>query len=72
MVAAGRWAATEDDPALYPNVRIAASDRLDLVTYVHNAGALPDRAANGSWDDWNTPASRGWFARVLAQALDGR
>ena len=73
LVAAGRWAAaTEDDPALYPNVRIAASDRLDLVTYVHNVGALPDRPANANWDDWNTPASRGWFARVLAQALDGR
>ncbi len=73
MVAAGRWAAaTEDDPALYPNVRIAASDRLDLVTYVHNVGALPDRPTNANWDDWNTPASRGWFARVLAQALDGR
>ncbi len=73
MVAAGRWAAaTEDDPALYPNVQIAASDRLDLVTYVHNVGALPDRPANANWDDWNIPASRGWFARVLARALDGR
>ncbi len=73
MVAAGRWAAaTENDAALYPNVRIAASDRLDLVTYVHNAGAIPDRPARANWDDWNTPASRGWFARVLAQALDGR
>jgi PKD repeat protein len=73
MVAAGRWAAaTEDEPTLYPNVQTGARDRLDLVTYVHNAGALPDRPANANWADWDAPASRGWFARVLAQALDGR
>ncbi len=73
MVERGYWtAATEDDPSIYPNVQIAASDRLDLVTYVRNAGAVPDRPLGAGWDDWNTPASRGWFARALWQALDGR
>lgn len=73
MVERGYWAAaTEDDPSIYPNVQIAASDRLDLVTYVRNAGAIPDRPLGANWDDWNTPASRGWFARLLWQAVDGR
>ena len=73
MVERGYWtAATEDDPSIYPNVQVGASDRLDLVTYVRNAGAVPDRPLGANWDDWNTPASRGWFARTLWQALDGR
>lgn len=73
MVERGYWtAATEDDPSIYPNVQVAASDRLDLVTYVRNAGSVPDRPLGAGWDDWNTPASRGWFARALWQALDGR
>ncbi|HEY8597693.1 MAG TPA: PQQ-dependent sugar dehydrogenase [Thermomicrobiales bacterium] len=73
MVERGYWtAATEDDPSIYPNVQVALSDRLDLVTYVRNAGAVPDRPLGANWDDWNTPASRGWFARVLWQALEGR
>jgi len=73
MVEQGLWAAaTEDDPTIYPNVQVAASDRLDLITYVRNAGAVPDRPGAAPWPDWDTPASRGWFARVLWQALAGR
>jgi glucose/arabinose dehydrogenase len=73
MVVQGRWtAATADDPTIYPNVQIAARDRLDLVTYVRNAGAIPDRPADQNWADWDTPATRGWFARVLWQAIGGR
>jgi glucose/arabinose dehydrogenase len=73
MVERGYWAAaTADDPTIYPNVQIAARDRLDLITYVRNAGAIPDRPATANWDDWGTPASRGWFARLLWQALAGR
>lgn len=73
MVAKGYWvAATADDPTIYPNVPVASGHRLDLVTFVRNAGAVPDRPATGgaSWADWDGPASRGWFARVLWQALD--
>lgn len=73
MVARGYWtAATTDNGTIYPNVPNASGHRLDLVTFVGNAGAIPDRpTANGAaWDDWNTPASRGWFALVLWQALN--
>ena len=70
MVEKGLWvAATTDDPTIYPDVQVALPDRLDLVTYVRNAGAIPDRPEHGNWPEWNTPASRGWFARVLWQAL---
>jgi hypothetical protein len=73
MVARGYWvAATADDPAVYPNVPASSGHRLDLVTFVHNAGPIPDRPmiGNGPWADWASPASRGWFARVLWQALN--
>jgi hypothetical protein len=73
MVARGYWAAaTSDDPTIYPNVPASSGHRLDLVTFVRNAGPIPDRpATNGAlWTDWDGPASRGWFARVLWQALD--
>jgi hypothetical protein len=75
MVARGYWAeATVDDLTIYPNVPASSGHRLDLVTFVHNAGAVPDRPTNGAaaWGDWNTFASRGWFARVLWQALDAK
>lgn len=73
MVARGYWTeAVPDNGTIYPNVPNASGHRLDLVTFVSNAGAVPDRpTANGAaWDDWDTPASRGWFALVLWQALN--
>jgi hypothetical protein len=75
MVARGYWAqATVDDGSIYPNVPAGSGHRLDLVTFVQNAGAIPDRplANRAAWDDWNTPSSRGWFALLLWQALDTR
>lgn len=73
MVARGYWSATTvDDGSIYPNVPAASGHRLDLLTFVHNAGAVPDRPTNGAaaWGDWDTPASRGWFTLVLWQALN--
>ncbi len=73
MVARGYWTASmTDNGTIYPNVPNASGHRLDLVTFVSNAGAIPDRpTANGAaWVDWNTPASRGWFALVLWRALN--
>jgi len=71
MVQAGYWqAVTVDDPTLYPNVPLASGHRLDLLTYTKYAGALPDRALGQAWPDWDQPASRGWTARVLWQALN--
>ena len=72
MVSAGYWTrAMTDDPSIYPNVRLAAQDRLDLVTFVQHAGAIPDRPSAAAWDDWAGPASRGWFAALFWQALNG-
>ena len=73
MVARGYWSATTvDDGTIYPNVPASSGHRLDLLTFVQNAGAVADRPTNGAatWGDWDTPASRGWFARVLWQALN--
>jgi len=75
MVARGYWSETTvDDGTIYPNVPVSSGHRLDLLTFVHNAGAVPDRPTNGAaiWGDWDTPASRGWFARVLWQALNAK
>lgn len=75
MVARGYWTqATVDDGTIYPNVPAGSGHRLDLITFVQNAGAIPDRpvANRAAWDDWNTPSSRGWFALLLWQALDAR
>ncbi len=73
MVAKGYWIqATVDDLGLYPNVPEGSGHRLDLVTFVQYAGAIPGRPANENWADWNAPASRGWYADVLDQALSSR
>jgi subtilisin family serine protease len=73
LVARSYWTeGATDNGTIYPNVPNASGHRLDLVTFVGHAGAVPDRpTANGAaWDDWDTPASRGWFALVLWQALN--
>ncbi len=73
MVAKGYWTqARADDPSIYPNVPASSGHRLDLITFVRNAGAIPDHPVNQNWDDWNTAASRGWYAAVLDQALRSR
>ena len=72
MVQAGYWqqvTAAEDDGTLYPNVTAASGHRYDLLTFVKYAGAIPERPATQAWADWQTPASRGWTAQVLWQAL---
>ncbi len=71
MVQAGYWqAVTQDNPALYPNVPLSSGHRLDLLTFVQNAGAIPDRPASAVWADWDTSASRGWTAQIVWQALN--
>ncbi len=70
MIARQLWQPQPDEAALYPNVPASSGHREDLATFVHYAGAIPDRPATAAWDDWDTPASRGWFARVLWQALE--
>jgi glucose/arabinose dehydrogenase len=70
MVAQGYWQYQPDNPALYTAVPGSAGHRIDLATFVHYAGALPDVPADQPFATWNQPATRAWFARALWQALD--
>jgi glucose/arabinose dehydrogenase len=71
MIERGYWQPAEaDNPAIYPNVPASTGHRLDLVTYVRYVGSLPDHPANANWASWSAPATRGWFARTLWQALE--
>jgi PKD repeat protein len=70
MVAQGYWQYQPDNPALYPAVPASAGHRVDLATFAHYAGALPDVPTDQPFAAWNQPATRGWFARALWQALD--
>ena len=72
FVAKGFWRLA-DDTNPYPNLPNGTArdrdDRRMVATYVREAGTIPDRPLGQPWADWNTPASRGWYAQVLYQAL---
>ena len=72
LVEKGFWTLAEDT-APYPNLPNGTAreqaDRRAIATYVRYTGAIPDRPLGQPWADWNTPASRGWYAQVLYQAL---
>ncbi|MGN6810606.1 MAG: S-layer homology domain-containing protein [Thermomicrobiales bacterium] len=68
MEARGLWL-PQPDRGDYANVPADSGARGDLATYVYYAGAVVDRPVNQPWSDWNTPATRGWTARVFWQAL---
>jgi subtilisin family serine protease len=71
MVQAGYWqAVTQDDTNVYPNVPLDSGHRLDLLTFVKYAGAIPGQPVNQPWAGWNTSGPRAWTAQVLWQALD--
>lgn len=71
MIAKGYWVrAQADDPTIYPNVPANSPHRLDLVTYVQYAGALPGFSNGTSQADLQQPATRGWYAAALFQALE--
>jgi len=70
MVARGYWITQADDGTLYPNVPSSSGHRQDLATYYHYAGLVRGTAsATGSFDGYDQPATRAWFAFVLWQAL---
>ncbi len=71
MVRRGLWAWQPDDAALFPAIPASSGHRVDLATYAHYVGSPPDTDPTGAWASWDTPATRGWFARALWQALDG-
>ncbi|HEY8600263.1 MAG TPA: S-layer homology domain-containing protein [Thermomicrobiales bacterium] len=72
MVERGVWQ-PQADTNPYPNLPGATAqeqaDRRDIATYVHYAGAVPDRPVGQAWGDWEQAATRAWFARALWQAL---
>ena len=70
MVAQGRWVQQPDNPSLYPNVPAGSGHRADLATYATYVGLVPGTSsATQGWGDWDQPATRGWFAEALWQAL---
>jgi hypothetical protein len=72
MVGRGWWVEQPDNPALYPTVPASSGARIDLATYVHYAGQLPETSSpTATWPGWNQPATRAWFARALWAALSG-
>jgi hypothetical protein len=71
MVRKGFWTpATVDQPHLFPNVTVASGHRWDLLTFYSYVGAPPDTTPTADWSTWQSPATRGWFARTLQQAMD--
>lgn len=71
LVEQGCWQRQADDGTLYPNVPASSGHRRDLATFVAYAGPVSgERDPGGSFAAWNEPASRGWFAAILWQALD--
>jgi subtilisin family serine protease len=71
MVRRALWAWQPDDATLFPAIPASSGHRVDLATYAHYVGSPPDTDPTGAWASWDTPATRGWFARALWQALDG-
>lgn len=73
LIAKHAWDQQPDDHTLYPNIpdttAAEQADRADISTFVHYVGAAPGTDPHQSWDGWDQPSSRGWFAQTLWQAL---
>lgn len=71
MVHQGFWTrATQDDATIYPNLTLSLDERLDLITFVQNAGNLPGFANTTPRAPVDQPAPRAWTAEALWLALD--
>jgi len=68
FVAKGYWVQETTDTGIYANVPASTGERLDLVTYVKNAGDLPGLPSSGAFTGYDQAATRGFFARALFQA----
>ncbi len=69
FVAKGYWIQeTTDLPGIYANVPASSGARLDLVTFVKNAGDAPGLPSTGAFTGYDQAATRGFFARALFQA----
>ena len=70
FVSKGYWVQATMDTGIYPNVPAATGQRLDLVTFVNNAGDLPGLPSSGKYTDYDQPATRAFAAQLLWQAYD--
>lgn len=68
FVAKGYWVQETTDTGIYSNVPANTGERLDLVTFVKNAGDLPGLPSSGAFTGYDQAATRGFFARALFQA----
>ena len=66
MIAKGYWVAQPGTPVPYAAVPTAHAS--DVATFHFYTGGITD--APGSAGAWHGPATRGWFAQSLWQALD--
>lgn len=67
------WLPVPDDLALYKAIPPDSGHREDVATYVSYAGTIPGTTRDSPWDGpmgWDQPATRGWVAMALWQALD--
>jgi large repetitive protein len=75
MIEKGYWQSLPGTPHPYLNVPGAhAADVATFYFYTQAAqfGGVPDGpvAGNGGFGDWNSPSTRGWFARALWAAVN--
>jgi len=68
FVAKGFWTKATVDTGVYANVPASSGARLDLVTFVNNAGALPGLPTSGNFTTFDQSATRAFAAQVLFQA----
>lgn len=70
MVSKGYWVKATTDTGVYANVPASTGARLDLVTFVNNAGDLPGMPSAGAFTDYEKEGSRGFAAMVIFQAYN--
>lgn len=68
FVAKGYWTQATVDTNIYANVPAATGQRLDLVTFVNNAGDLPGLVSTGNFTGYDQAGTRAFAAQVLWQA----
>ncbi|MFN8516444.1 MAG: S-layer homology domain-containing protein [Thermomicrobiales bacterium] len=69
MVKKGYWVNRPDAPQIFPGV--PAAHDLDIRTFEYYTGNTPSGPGPWSAAQWNSGATRGWFARALWAALLG-
>ncbi|MFN8512848.1 MAG: S-layer homology domain-containing protein [Chloroflexia bacterium] len=71
MVVKGYWQRQPDDLSLFPEIPASSGHRIDISTYMHYVGSIPEANGTTQFPGWSDPATRGWFSEVLWRALNG-